>query len=50
MPASPIAIILRKDIVEDKYNEITYRSKNINIEHLHFPNELLEIISDDAVL
>lgn len=50
MPASPIAIILRKDIVEDKYNEITYRSKNINIEHLHFPNELLEIISDDVVL
>ena len=44
-PTSPIVAILRKGIKESIYTELTYKSKNINFDKLHFPKEIQNMIS-----
>lgn len=45
---SPIVAIFRKNHNEKTYSEMTYKSKNINIDKLHFPKEIRALISDSA--
>lgn len=48
-PTSPIVCILRKDSNDSIYNELTYKSKNINIDKLHIPKDLKGIIATDVM-
>ena len=45
---SPIIAIFRKDNNDKIYDEITYKSKNISIDKLHFPKAIREKLSDEA--
>ncbi|MCD8216132.1 MAG: PBECR4 domain-containing protein [Clostridiales bacterium] len=47
---SPIIATLMKDLTAEFFNEITYKSKNISTERLHFPKDLMKIITDKALL
>lgn len=46
---SPIVFILKKDSGDSIYNELTYKSKNINFDKLHMPKELKNIISENIL-
>lgn len=46
---SPIIAILRKDSNDSIYNELTYKSKSINIDKLHIPKELKAIIATEIL-
>ncbi|MCD8239060.1 MAG: hypothetical protein LUC92_06990 [Clostridiales bacterium] len=48
--ASPIIATLSKEVTEELFNKITYKSKNINTEKLHFPKDLVGLISEEALL
>lgn len=48
-PTNPIIAICRKDSGDTIYNEITYCSKNINLDKLHIPKELKGIITADVM-
>lgn len=45
---SPIIAIFSKEVDDEKYNNITYMSKNINFSNLHISKEIREKISDEA--
>lgn len=47
-PSSPIIAILTKKNNEVFYENITYKSKNISIEKLHFPKAIRDKLSDEA--
>lgn len=49
-PFLPIIAILIKDIKDKKFDTITYKSKNINIDKLHFPKEITELLTEKAML
>lgn len=42
---SPIIAIFRKNNNDKMYDEITYKSKNISIDKLHFPKEIISKLS-----
>ena len=46
---SPIIAILRKNSTDTVYEEITYKSKNINLNNIHIPKEYNKIIADDVL-
>jgi hypothetical protein len=48
-PTNPIIAIFRKDIETSVYNELTYQSKNINLDKLHIPNNFKKVISTDIL-
>lgn len=45
---SPIIAIFRKNNNDKIYDEITYKSKKISIEKLHFPKAIRDKLSDEA--
>ncbi|MCL2053176.1 MAG: PBECR4 domain-containing protein [Oscillospiraceae bacterium] len=46
----PIFAILRKDIKDEKYSEVTYIKKGLDLSTLTLPNEILSKLSDNAKL
>ena len=48
-PTNPIIGIVSKDRNKVLYDIITYKSKNIDIENLHFPKEILKMIAPEAI-
>lgn len=46
---NPIIAILSRNIGEDRYNNLTYSSKNVNFDKLHIPKELKGIITADVM-
>jgi hypothetical protein len=48
-PAMPVIAIAYKNISDEYFNTITYKSKNINIEKLHFPKEILAMLTPEAI-
>lgn len=48
-PTNPVIAILRKNSDDLLYDEITYKSKNINFDKLHIPKELKNIISENIL-
>lgn len=48
--SSPIVSIFSKKIQDKKFDTITYKSKNINIDKLHFPKEIKELLTEKAML
>lgn len=46
---SPIIVILSRNVGEKLYQEITYQSKNINFEKIHFTKELQDMIQPDIL-
>ncbi|MCD8090136.1 MAG: PBECR4 domain-containing protein [Clostridiales bacterium] len=47
---SPIFAILTKNIRDELFEKLTYKSKSINTENIHLPKELTRIISNEALL
>jgi hypothetical protein len=48
-PFMPIVTILSKNHNDKSFDTITYKSKNINIEKLHFPKEILAMLTPEAI-
>ncbi|MCC8098120.1 MAG: hypothetical protein LIO44_06150, partial [Eubacterium sp.] len=45
-----IAVLSRNFLKENMFCKVTYISKNININNLHFPQELVSLITNEALL
>jgi hypothetical protein len=48
-PTMPIISIVSKNITDKYFDTITYKSKKINIDNLHFPKEICELLTPEAI-
>ncbi|MCD8158556.1 MAG: PBECR4 domain-containing protein [Clostridiales bacterium] len=45
-----IVTVLSKSYREKKFNNITYKSKSVNVEKRHFPEDIRKLVTDEALL
>ncbi|MCC8173912.1 MAG: hypothetical protein LIO65_05915 [Odoribacter sp.] len=45
-----IVAVLSKGYREKKFDNITYKSKSVNVEKRHFPQDIRKFVTDEALL